>query len=148
MENGKAAIARDLLNGRGFGSTEFHVLSPVAGVLAEWIFYLVRQFSFRMEAKARFTGTAGQLRVPVDFLEEYLVPLPPLPEQHCIIAKLDALFAESRTARTALDAIPAALKRYRQAILAAAFRGQLTTPDPTDEPASVLLVVHHYEFEG
>ena len=37
MENGKAAIARGLVNGIGFGSTEFHVLRPREGVLPEWI---------------------------------------------------------------------------------------------------------------
>jgi len=35
MENGKAAIARNLKNGRGFGSTEFHVFRPKEVVLAE-----------------------------------------------------------------------------------------------------------------
>ena len=39
MENGKAAIARNLKNGRGFGSTEFHVFRPKEVVLAEWIFH-------------------------------------------------------------------------------------------------------------
>src|SRR3990172_4344256 len=33
MENGKAAIARHLKSGLGFGSTEFHVLRPSAAVL-------------------------------------------------------------------------------------------------------------------
>src|SRR5438552_2865741 len=43
MENGKAAIARDLLNGLGFGSTEFHVLRPNGATLPEYLFYYVRQ---------------------------------------------------------------------------------------------------------
>jgi hypothetical protein len=34
MENGKVAIARDLAGGRGFGSTEFHVLRPGAALPA------------------------------------------------------------------------------------------------------------------
>jgi len=37
MENGKMAIARKLVNGVGFGSTEFHVLRPRAGVDARYI---------------------------------------------------------------------------------------------------------------
>jgi hypothetical protein len=40
MENGKSAIARDLLNGTGFGSTEFHVIRPGEKILAEWIHFL------------------------------------------------------------------------------------------------------------
>ena len=41
MENGKMAIARKLVNGVSFGSTEFHVLRPRAGVDARYIFYFV-----------------------------------------------------------------------------------------------------------
>src|SRR5689334_250256 len=52
MENGKAAIARDLINGIGLGSTEFHVLSPEQGILANWLFYFVRQVAFRNDAKS------------------------------------------------------------------------------------------------
>lgn len=41
-ENGKAAIARDLTNGLGCGSTEFFVLRSKGDVLPEYIYYLVR----------------------------------------------------------------------------------------------------------
>ena len=35
MQNGKHAIAHDLLNGLGFGSTEFHVVRPGPRILSE-----------------------------------------------------------------------------------------------------------------
>jgi len=85
MENGKAAVASDLLNGVGFGSTEFHVLRPKAGVLAEWIYYFVRREPFRREAKRNFTGTAGQQRVSATFLGNCRIHVPPLDEQRRII---------------------------------------------------------------
>ncbi len=72
-------------------------------------------------------------------LEAMLVPLPPLPEQHRLVEKIERLLAESRTAREALERVPALLKRFRQAVLAKSFRGELTERDPNDEPASVLL---------
>ncbi|HSH81768.1 MAG TPA: hypothetical protein VLA19_24855 [Herpetosiphonaceae bacterium] len=37
MQNGKSAIARNLIDGIGFGSTEFHVLRPQNNILPEWI---------------------------------------------------------------------------------------------------------------
>jgi type I restriction enzyme S subunit len=85
MENGKAAIASDLVNGYGFGSTEFHVLRANANVLPQWLHFFVRQASFRHEAKRNFTGTGGQQRVPVSFLATSDIPLPPLPEQRRIV---------------------------------------------------------------
>ncbi len=53
------------------------------------------------------------------------LPLPPPGEQQRIVAKIEALFEQSRTAREALDRIPPLLKKFRQAVLAAAFRGDL-----------------------
>jgi type I restriction enzyme S subunit len=72
MENGKAAIARGLLGGIGFGSTEFHVLRPHASVVPEWIWLFVRQERFREDAKKSFRGGVGQQRVPQEFLKQYL----------------------------------------------------------------------------
>ena len=85
MENGKAAVARDLVNGLGFGSTEFHVLRPRAHVLPEWVFYFVRRQRFREEAKRSFTGTAGQQRVPTTFMESACIPVPPISEQRRLV---------------------------------------------------------------
>jgi type I restriction enzyme, S subunit len=85
MENGKAAVVRSMPGGLGFGSTEFHVLRANGRVLPELIFHTVRQPAFRALAKANFTGTAGQQRVPTKFLERVRVPLPPLDEQRRIV---------------------------------------------------------------
>ncbi len=78
MQNGKAAIARNLVGGCGFGSTEFHVLRASAEATPEWLYALVRMPWFRHQAETSFTGTAGQQRVPVDFLVRYKVPCPPI----------------------------------------------------------------------
>ncbi len=85
MENGKAAIARDLVGGVGFGSTEFHVLRPSHIVIPEWIHYFVRREAFRQEAKRNFTGTAGQQRVPAAFMEKVFIPISTLSEQRHIV---------------------------------------------------------------
>jgi len=111
MENGKAAIALDLVNGFGFGSTEFHVFRSGSLVLAEWIFALIRQSVFRAAAKRSFVGTAGQQRGPTNFIENFEIPLPPLPEQQRIVAILrqaDALRQQRRAANgRARDLLPA-----------------------------------------
>ncbi|RWQ14149.1 restriction endonuclease subunit S [Mesorhizobium sp.] len=52
--------------------------------------------------------------------------LPPLPEQRRIVAKIDSLTGKSRRARDQLDHIPRLVEKYKQAVLAAAFRGDLT----------------------
>lgn len=73
------------------------------------------------------------------------VPLvvPPLETQHRIVAKLDAIHARTRAARAALEVIPPLVEKFRQSVLAAAFRGDLTADwraeNPDVEPASELL---------
>jgi len=102
MENGKIALARNLTNGIGRGSTEFHVLRSGSHVLGEYVYHFVRQVRFRNEAKRNFTGTAGQQRVPKSFVENSLIPLPPLDEQRRIVgilnraAKIERLRAQAR----------------------------------------------------
>ncbi len=85
-----------------------------------------------------FRGSA-QGRINQTFVDAVTLPLPPLPQQRRIVARIESLFAESRTARDALERVPTLLKRFRQSILASAFRGDLTERDPNDEPASTLL---------
>lgn len=105
MENGKAALACGLTNGIGRGSTEFHVIRPGSRILGEYIYHFVRQPLFREHAKRHFTGTAGQQRVPKSFLENALIPLPPLEEQRRIV---DILNRASRIERLHLRAADAA----------------------------------------
>jgi type I restriction enzyme S subunit len=54
------------------------------------------------------------------------IKLAPLPEQRRIVAKIDSLSAKSKRARDHLDHIPRLVEKYKQAILAAAFHGELT----------------------
>jgi type I restriction enzyme S subunit len=126
MENGKAAIARGLLNGLGFGSTEFHVLRSKGAVLPEYVYYLIRQESFRRAAESEMTGSVGQKRVPAAFLEATELLLPPLAEQRRIVVQVEALLARVNAAQQRLAKVPAILKRFRQSVLAAACSGRLT----------------------
>lgn len=76
MENGKCAVANNLTNGIGFGSTEFYVIRAKEGILPEYLWHFLRQERVRKEAKTRFTGAAGHKRVPKDFMENLGVPVP------------------------------------------------------------------------
>ena len=96
MQNGKSAIAHGLVSGLGFGSTEFHVLRPGPDVLSEWLWYYVRQRTFREEARRHFRGSAGQQRVPATFIEQCEVPLPSIEVQRRIIGKIQEAFERVR----------------------------------------------------
>lgn len=146
MENGKIAIMKGLKNGVGFGSTEFHVirLTDINLPTEYFVFYLLQE-QFRKDAQRNMTGSAGKLRVPAFYLEQASIPLPPLPEQHRIVAKIEELFTKLDAGVDALKKIKAQLKRYRQSVLKYAFEGKLTEEwrelhRDELEPASVLLM--------
>lgn len=100
MENGKSAIAKDLINGYGCGSTEFHVIRPKNNdLLIEYIHSLLHMRIVRQTAKLYFGGSAGQQRVATDFLENFNVPLPSKTKQQEIVDYI----ADIRTRAKALQ---------------------------------------------
>ena len=132
MENGKAAVARGLISRFGFGSTEFHVLRPTNRILPEWIYYFVRREAFRQEAKTKFRGAVGQQRVPADFLETHLIPVPfpqnpekSLAIQQQIVTRVQMTASEVAEAQLGNTKTGALLNQMEQSILAQAFRGEL-----------------------
>ena len=147
MENGKLAVANDLHNGVGAGSTEFHVLRPSAAIRSDLLAYYLLRDDFRASARAKMKGTAGQLRVPQQFLEAQTLPVPPVADQKRIVETIDSYFTRLDAATSILERVQRNLKRYRASILKAAVEGRLV---PTEaalaraegrdyEPASVLL---------
>jgi type I restriction enzyme, S subunit len=147
MENGKIAIAQGLTNGAGCGSTEFHVLRPRADIPGKLVMYYLLQKNFRKNAQRQMAGTAGQLRVPAWFVTDADFPLPPLPEQHRIVAEIEKHFTRLDAAVASLQRARANLRRYRASVLKVACEGKLV---PTEaelaraegrqyEPTSVLL---------
>ncbi|MDK2916122.1 MAG: type restriction enzyme subunit [Euryarchaeota archaeon] len=143
MENGKAAIADGLQNGLGFGSTEFFVLRSNGSILPQYLFHYIRQTSFRELAESNMAGSVGQKRVPKQFIANAAIALPPLPEQHRIVAAIEALFARLDAANARLERVPGILKQFRQAVLAAACDGRLTedwrAENPNRENGSVII---------
>ena len=102
MENGKSAIAKGLINGVGFGTTEFHVIRPGKKVIPEWIYYFIRQKWFREKARNNFTGSAGQKRVPASFLKQIKIPLPSIPIQKKIANILETAESARKKRREAI----------------------------------------------
>ena len=111
------------------------------GIQSRLILYLMR--AFENVIAGRGTGTTFNA-ITGSQLRGFEVPLPPLPEQHRIVAKLEELFTQLDAGVTALEKAKAQLRRYRQAVLKAAVEGELTREwreahQGELEPASVLL---------
>ncbi len=109
MENGKGAIATNLTNNIGMGSTEFHVLRPIIGISNSfWILALTRMPIFREQASKNMSGTGGQKRVGSQYLENFMVGLPPIEEQNrfeSIYRQADKSISELHKSIDAIDKV-------------------------------------------
>lgn len=118
MENGKVALCEGLLRGLGAGSTEFHVIRPGQCALeGKYLLFYLLQRSVRSNARLVMKGAAGQLRVPLDFLLELPVPLPPLPEQRRIVAEIEKQFTRLASAIELISAVRKRLETYLNSAL-------------------------------
>lgn len=110
FENGKGTIATNLINGVGFGSTEFHVLRPKESIDNRYLYYVSASYPFRTIGEGEMQGTAGQKRVTESFVSNYVLPVPPVHEQQAIAdyldretARIDALIAKYQRLLELLD---------------------------------------------
>ena len=138
----------------GVCSTDILVLQSQKGVETSFLARLIGMPAFIDFAMAHSAGI-NLPRASFKKLREYVFPLPPLAEQRRIVARLEKLEAPSRRARAALDAIPPLLAQTRQSLLAAAFRGDLTSDwrqqhPPEDSGSSIVTALEaaHGEAGG
>jgi type I restriction enzyme S subunit len=85
------------------------------------------------------SSTSGLYTLSVSKVSHIPVPLPPLAEQHRIVAEVERRLSVIDELEALVAANLKRAERLRQSILKRAFEGKLVPQDPNDEPASVLL---------
>ncbi len=125
FENGKLGIARNLKNGIGFGSSEFVVFRTNKGLSPEFLYYYLLRDKFRQEGVKRMMGAVGHKRVSKEFIENSIISFPPFLVQNQIIAKLDALSAETKKLEAIYQQKLAYLVELNKSIFQKAFKGEL-----------------------
>lgn len=93
------------------------------GIWSNFMLYLLRAFEDVLVGQG--TGTTFNA-ITGNQLRTFAIPLPPLPEQHRIAAKIEELFTKLDAGVEGLKKVKAQLSRYRQAVLKYAFEGKLT----------------------
>jgi type I restriction enzyme, S subunit len=118
------ALVPEDLNGQ-LTSTGVAVLRPNKAVNPRYLFNWACSDQFVEAISVTQDGTMYPAVSDRD-VADGTIRVPPLPEQRRIVEKIGCLSAKSRRARDNLDHIPRLVEKYKQAILAAAFRGELT----------------------
>lgn len=113
FENGKGALVHGLKNGCGFGSTEFHVLRAMPNIIPEFLEIHTRTHQFRKRGEINMIGTAGQKRVPTDYIRDYYIPVPSITEQQ----KITEIIKSWDSAIDKTECLLAIKQRQKQSIL-------------------------------
>lgn len=103
MENGKCAIAYNLTNNLGMGSSEFHVIRVKENIDSKYLFSYLNREIIRKEAEKQMTGASGHRRVPISFYENLQIPLPSLETQKEIVSRIEKLEKNISDAKKIID---------------------------------------------
>ena len=143
LENGKGCHATGLKNAIGFGSTEFHVLRARGNADAAFIFQLTNYKELRQQAAMKMTGSAGQQRVPAQFIADYPVhPFTKLQQSKIaqVLSTLDRAIAQTESLLVKQQKVKAGLMQelLTQGIDAAGNRRNPRTHTFKDTPLGLI----------
>lgn len=108
-----------------------HIIEP------EYLFAWIRSPEVQQKIEDLATGTTNQIELSRASISSTLIPVAPLNEQRRIAAKLSTTLDAVEACGQRLDGVVAILKRFRQAVLAAATTGELTRDWRNKNPDSI-----------
>ncbi|WP_295760808.1 restriction endonuclease subunit S [Undibacterium sp.] len=117
FENKNIAVAKNLVNGIGFGSSEIYVIRTKKDVCNRYWFYRFQEDSFMDIATAAMSGAGGLKRVPSDVVTNFTAALPSILEQQTIANFLDHETAKIDTLIAKQQGLIKLLKEKRQAVI-------------------------------
>jgi type I restriction enzyme, S subunit len=122
FENSKAGIFKGLINQVGAGTTELHVFRGNLNFISpEYVYLFFKSPDFLSTGENNMTGSAGQKRVPSDFIKNCLFPLPPYSEQKRIVTKVQQLQQQVSDLETQVRQSRQYAQQLLQAVLKEAF---------------------------
>ena len=116
FENGNIAIANDLINRVGFGSSELYVFR-CKKVDNKFMFYYLRNNIFKEGCISTMTGTGGLKRVSASFIENYYIGIPEIDEQREIAEFLDKKCKAIDSAISKKEKLIEKLESYKKSLI-------------------------------
>ncbi|HBK7309936.1 restriction endonuclease subunit S [Vibrio cholerae] len=148
FENKNMAVAKNLLNGIGFGSSEIYVLRTNSKLNNQFLFYRLQEDGFMEIATAAMSGAGGLKRVPAEIINTFLAAFPLYEEQQKIASFLDHETAKIDTLIAKQEKLIALLKEKRQAVISHAVTKGLNPDAPMKDSGVEWLgeVPEHWEL--
>jgi restriction endonuclease S subunit len=104
---------------------------PSSAVTSKFFLWGLLSDFFVNQWKPKIIGTTSP-HINIGDIRQMVLPVPPLPEQERIVAKIDELFTQLDAGKSALAKVQAGLRRYKASVLKAAFEGKLLESRKTD----------------
>ena len=117
FENGNIAIANEMKEGIGFGSSEIFVLRMNKKVLNSYMFYITQSSNFQDGACATMCGVGGLKRISPLFMRTYELDIPSISNQQHIVEYLDDKLANINKRITSLAKQQDAYARLKKSII-------------------------------
>ncbi|MEX9568733.1 restriction endonuclease subunit S [Proteus terrae subsp. cibarius] len=118
FENKNIAVAKGLVNGVGFGSTEINTIRAKANANNRFLYYRLQEDQFLKIAISEMTGSGGLKRVPSELFQNFKIAIPSYDEQALIATQIDKENQRIHTLITKKTRFIELLKEKRQALIA------------------------------
>ena len=154
FENGKGACLDLLPTQIGFGTTEFITLRVNESMLPKYLYYITQISWFRLMGADVMTGSAGQKRVPSNFIANFCIGVPNISEQQGIIEYIEESKAEIANMVSKIQRQIDLLSEYKTSLISTVVTGQvdvrnIVVPDfdHDEEPTEEIFVEDLEETE-
>ena len=108
-------------------------------IVSEYVYAYVSSLSTQLYLEENLAGSTNQKELYIGVIERLPLPLPPLAEQHRIVAEIERWFTLIDAIEQGKENLETSIKQAKGKILELAIHGKLVPQDPNDEPASELL---------
>ncbi len=115
------------------------VVRAAAGIIPQYLFAYITSNKIQYYIEDNLAGSTNQKELYIGVLEQMEIFVPPLPEQHRIVAEIEKWFALIDQIEQGKASLQNTIKQTKSKILDLAIHGRLVPQDPNDEPAIELL---------
>jgi type I restriction enzyme S subunit len=135
---GKVSLVKSIPHPSTLGAF-ISLLRVSTDINPKFIYFQLASTKVQAAIRATASTTTNISNISTSKLTEIEILIPPLAEQHRIVARIEEIFTQINAGVASLRRAQAGLKRYKAAVLKAACEGRLAPQDANDEPAAEML---------
>lgn len=129
FENGKGACLDAMGTDIGYGTTEFINLRATDRILPRYLYMITMTQPFRKLGEEVMTGSAGQKRVPIEFIKGFSVGIPPINEQTRLLSLLNDITMRIDSQMESYNKSIISLQELRTRLISDVITGQIDVRD-------------------